>query len=346
MRLLETTRGHIRSLFQGLFRVLRRLLRLTVIVGNLLGLIGFFVRDRSLLLAFFLYLPLLPLGVCAVCLGFHDWRGPSRWLSGFLLVVGLVSMTCGAYWMFGRGTGSAPASQREGRELSILQWNVLWGRYWNTSLSPWNSIVAEIVDRDPDILVMSEAPPLARMYASLERLPGRRFVVFFASSSKNTHVYDIYVSARWPVRLERRVSIANGAAAIVVVDHPARPVRLMVVDGRSKITQLRTPMLRDIALTCTRAAEAGDPIDLIAGDFNAISRSIGFDEFLHAGGGYQLASRSCLDWRGTWPAVFPLFDIDHVWVRSGWTIPGCRLFTNLATDHRGQFVRLGLDRGS
>ena len=99
-------------------------------------------------------------------------------------------------------------------------------------------------------------------------------------------------------------------------------------------------MLHDLAAICTQADEDGAPVDLIVGDFNAVSRSIGFDELARSGSGYQLASRFCGGWRGTWPSYFPLLDIDHVWARAGWMILGCRLFTNFASDHRGQLVEL------
>ena len=146
------------------------------------------------------------------------------------------------------------------------------------------------------------------------------------------------------MRLIRRVPVSNGAAAVVQVDHPERPVRLLFVDGQSRITIKRTPMLHDIARACSQAYNSSEPIDLVVGDFNAVSRSIGFDALESAGGGYVLTSRSCGGWRGSWPSLFPLFDIDHVWVRSDWTIVGCRLFTNLASDHRGQVVSLDFPR--
>jgi endonuclease/exonuclease/phosphatase (EEP) superfamily protein YafD len=205
-------------------------------------------------------------------------------------------------------------------------------------------MVDEIIDRNPDVLVLSESPPYYRMYEPLDRLPGRRFVVSFQTSGIDSHSSHLFVSARWPVRLDRRVLIPNGAAAVVQVDHPQRPIRLLVVDGQSRITRPRTPMLHQIARACSQAYDSGKPIDLVVGDFNAVGRSIGFDAIGRAGSGYRLASRSCPGWRGSWPAFFPLFDIDHVWVRDGWTIASCELFTRRASDHRGQVVALGMPR--
>jgi endonuclease/exonuclease/phosphatase family metal-dependent hydrolase len=309
---------------------------------NALGLVGFAVRDRSLLLAFLLYLPLLPLGVVSVGLGLWSRRSISTRLRGTLIVIGLVSIITNSSWMLGlgRGPGAGTTSQPQGRTLSVLHWNVQWGRYWNKPQTEWKAMVTEIVGQNPDIVVLSEAPPYYEMYQDLDRLPGYRFVVFVQSNPGDRHTYHLFVSARWPVRLIRRVLISNGAAAVVQVDHPERPVRLLFVDGRSKVTLERTPMLHDVARACSQAYYSGEPIDLIAGDFNAVSRSIGFDAVESAGGGYLLASRFCGGWRGSWPSLFPLFDIDHVWVRSDWTLVSCRLFTNFASDHRGQVVRL------
>jgi endonuclease/exonuclease/phosphatase family metal-dependent hydrolase len=316
----------------------------TVLLLNALGLIGFFVRDRSLFLAFLLYLPLLPLGVCSIGLGVGLRRSISRRLRDVLIVTGLISIITCSSWMLGRGTGAGTTPQPQSRTPSLLHWNVQWGRYWNRPQTEWMAMVTEIVGHNPDILVLSEAPPYDRMYEALERLPGHRFVLFVQSNSMDRHFYHLFVSARWPVRLIRRVPVSNGGAAIVQVNHPERRVRLLLVDGESKVTSERTPMLHDIAGACSQAYNSGEPIDLVVGDFNAVGRSVGFDALEHAGNGYLLVSRCCVGWRGSWPSFFPLFDIDHVWVRSDWTIVSCRLFTNLASDHRGQVVRLGFPK--
>ena len=269
-------------------------------------------------------------------------RSTSRRLCDALVVTGLVSIITSSSWMIGLGpcTDNTPLNQT----LSLLHWNVQWGRYWNHPRTQWQAMVTEIVGHNPDILVLSEAPPYDEMYRALDRLPGRRFVVSAHNNRMDRHTYHMFVSSRWPVRLIERVPVSNGAAAVVQVDHPERPVRLLFVDGQSHISRMRTPMLHDIAGACSRAFNTGQPIDVVVGDFNAVSRSIGFDALETAGSGYRLASRSCVGWRGSWPSLLPLFDIDHAWVRSDWSIMSCQLFTNLASDHRGQIVRLGVPK--
>ncbi len=334
----------IRQRVSGLARAQFRLVIPLLLLLNLLGLFGFFVRDRTVFLALLLYLPLLPLGLCAIILGLVRRRLISRGVLSLLIGIGSISTAVNSFWMLGRG--SAAADVPEDRRLSILQWNVMWGGLAIQSKTPWAAIAGEVIEQSPDLVVLSEAPFVLPLYQRLERLPGRRFGLSLPHFAKGTHPFHLFVSARWPVHLERWLSIADGGAAVVLVDHPDGAIRLILVDGVSSFTRLRTRMLHDIALACTEASDAGDPVDFILGDFNAVSRSVGFDEVSRAGGGYQLASRYALGWRGTWPSIFPVLDIDHVWVRTGWTILSCHLFTNLASDHRGQLVQLELPDGS
>ena len=89
-------------------------------------------------LAYLLYLPLLPIGVVAVGLGFLDrWR--LRGTPRGLILIGLASVLSGSWWMVGRG---ASVSASAGDEVSLLHWNVLWGGYWKSgqaSGSRWST---------------------------------------------------------------------------------------------------------------------------------------------------------------------------------------------------------------
>jgi vancomycin resistance protein VanJ len=158
--------------------------------------------------------------------------------------------------------------------------------------------------------------------------------------------YKIVVLSRWPVRGGPNVPVRTGTAVDVRVERPGRPHRLLVVDGQSQVTRSRTPLLLDVAGACRRAADEGAPFDAVVGDFNAVGRSLGFDAVRAAAGGYELASRSCAGWRGTWPVPLPVYDIDHVWVRAGVQVLSCSLFTSPASDHRGQLVCLRLPGGA
>jgi hypothetical protein len=130
----------------------------------------------------------------------------------------------------------------------------------------------------------------------------------------------------------------------VIAEVRGRPVRLLVVDGQSNPFYSRLPFLRAIAEACQRAADTGHPYDAVVGDFNTPSRSIGFDAL--AAQGYTLASRSARGWRGTFPSLMPVYDIDHVWLAPKIHVRSCTLFNGPSTDHRGQFVRLRMLSGS
>jgi endonuclease/exonuclease/phosphatase family metal-dependent hydrolase len=119
-------------------------------------------------------------------------------------------------------------------------------------------------------------------------------------------------------------------------------IRLLVVDGISSPFRSRIPFLQAVARECRQAAASGRPYDIVLGDFNTPSRSLGFDDLQALD--YRLAGRSARGWRGTFPAWLPVYDIDHVWVRAGLGIGACSFFNGPSTDHRGQMVRILLPR--
>ena len=128
----------------------------------------------------------------------------------------------------------------------------------------------------------------------------------------------------------------------VTVEVRGRPIHILAVDGQSNPFRSRLPFLRAIATTCRAAAENGRPFDIVAGDFNTPSRSLGFDDLL--GQGYRFASQSARGWRATFPAWLPVYDIDHVLIGHGCRISWCALFNGPATDHRGQVALLSAGR--
>jgi len=324
-------------------RLVRRLVAVAawgLLALDVLGLAGFAVRDRTVLLALLMYLPLTPLGIASLALDLlqrgRSVQGP-RWLASF---VGAAAIAASSTVMVGRGPradSTADANPRE--EVVVLHWNVLWGGQPRGDAT-WTAIEDAILRREPDVVALSEAPPDDRL-ESLERRLGPGW-----SSTRIEHdgtsgySYKMVTFSRWPVGEGRRVSVRNGAALDVRVERPGGPIRLLVVDGQSNITQLRTPFLLDVAEACRKAADEGTPYDFIAGDFNAVGRSLGFDALRSAAGGYEPAAASAIGWRATWPMPLPVFDIDHIWVRDGWRIRSCSLFANLSCDHRGQVVRL------
>ncbi len=304
-------------------------------LGIALGLAGLIVRDRTIAFALLMYLPtpllsLAAIGFDAACRGRGLPRG--RFLLGAIGLIGLV----GSAWpMVGLGPGGA--GQGGGPEVSVLHWNVLWGGGQGSGPGRWESIRSEILRQPADLVVLSEAPADDRLDGLVAAIGPGASRVQLANGPLDGYWYKLAVFAKGPTRLVRREPIADGAGMVVEAEVRGRTIRLLVVDARSHPLIPRGPRFRSVAEACRRAREAGEPIDLVVGDFNAVSRSLGFDAV--EAEGYALAARSSRGWRGTFPAICPLYDIDHVLVRDAWPVLGCRFFSDSASDHRGQVVR-------
>ena len=321
-------------------RALASLTRAIPLAALLLATIGYGVRDRAVIFALLMYLPLVPLALLTLL-----WdlilRGRSvgryRFVASvFAVLVGL----WGATNMIGSGATSAAASSSS--SIKLVQWNVQWGgRQGDTS---WRQIIGRIAAQVPDVVVLNEAPADAQVAAMCSQLgggPGSGWTfVSHANRPGSPYWFRLVVASRWSVKMDAIYTMPNGAAIGVSVTSPRGTLRVLVVDGISRPTILRTPLLRAVMQTCRDADSAGVPFDIIAGDFNTLSRSIGFDALREAG--FVLASSRAGGWRGTFPSALPLYDIDHVWIApdAGVTATSCQMLTSLSTNHRGQAVTL------
>jgi endonuclease/exonuclease/phosphatase (EEP) superfamily protein YafD len=317
----------------------RRMVRLAIACGLLLtialGTVGQVARDRSVILALLMYLPLVLVGLIAVVFD-AICRGRALPKGRFVLgVVGLIASIGASVPMVGFGPASTVGS---GPVISLLHWNVLWGH--GTPGNPGRSAAmsSEILSQGADIVVLSEAPADDWIDELVAKMGPGASRVQIAHVSGKTPWFKLVVCSKGSSRLVRREKVADGAGMVVEVEVRGRKLRLLVVDAKSSPLLPRTPRLLDIAAACRRASDAGEPIDVIVGDFNTVSRSLGFDAI--EAEGYALASRSSRGWRGTFPSFLPIYDIDHVWVRRELPIVESRLFTNFASDHRGQVARL------
>ena len=207
--------------------VLRRaclqMLVLSVIALNLLALIGFFVRDRSRWVALLLYLPLLPVGLASITLVVAFRRPASRSGRAIVLALGLISISASGTWMIGWRHPVRP--RPEDRRLRLLHWNVWWGGMAVEKTRPWKDIGQEIVDRKPDLIVLSEAPFTVPLYRKLDELPGRHFGLSVLNFGNPKHFYHMFVAAKWPVHLERKLEYLRrrGRTGSPGPPHPAHP---------------------------------------------------------------------------------------------------------------------------
>lgn len=302
-----------------------------------LGTLGQIVRDRSAVWAVLMYIPLPVVGLAAVALD-AACAGRAMRRRFLLSALGLAAAVASSWPMWGRGRGiSLPA---ESNPVRLLQWNVRWGG--NEKGEPGESaqaIIRQIVRRRPDIVAISESPNTPWLADLAQQLgPNWNFVKSAFPNNSRAYRCRFGLLARGEITLESQREVSDGRLACAVVNIDGRPIRLLLVDGRSELRIWRTPLLRDVRAEVEAAAARGAPIDVLVGDFNSVSRSRGFDSFGATAGGFHLASRSATGWRGTFPAWAPLYDIDHVWLRNDWPIAHAELFTDFNSDHRGQVV--------
>ena len=305
-----------------------------------LGIVGQVCRDRNVLLAMLMYVPLVPLGAGAVAIDLLR-RGRSVRARFAFCGAGVISLAVGGAPMV--GLRSPDALPPDSRPITLLHWNMQSGG--RLAAQPrWQRAADSILARQPDVIVLSEAPPDAWLFHSLKKYKGNWKTVHVSNEPGERYWYKPLVCSRWPMEMEGQVPVRNGVAMSVTVNVRGRSLRLLVVDGISNIPVVRTPFLHDIAAACDAAARAGRPYDVVVGDFNSVGRSIGFDAVRSAAGGYKRASDFCRGWRATWPVPLPVYDIDHVLVREGASVAGCEIFSShtLDTDHRGQFVTVSL----
>ena len=237
------------------------------------------------------------------------------------------------------GSGRGVMSSAEGQhEIRLVQWNVMWGT--RDKLERWKTVVDDIAARQPDIVVLSEGPSEPFRNTLLERLgPGWRAAVSKNSIQTPGYWYNMAICSRWPVRALEARAISTGRILRARIDAPGGPIHLLEVDGMSDPRWPRRTRLEDVARVVNEQQQRGDPIDIIAGDFNTVSRSVGFEAIRSAGSGYTRASDRT-GWRGTWPSVCPLYDIDHVLVDARWEVARCEMISNRYLDHRAQLVVL------
>lgn len=308
--------------------------------GILLGVLGQAVRDRDAALAVCLYVPLAPLGAWAVVIDVFR-RGRSLRLRFALGGLGLLALVVGVAPMLGLKSPDAPPPGAT--PLTLLHWNMQSGG--RLAAEPrWQRAAEQILSRQPDLIVLSEAPPDAWIFHTLKRVNGGWRTVHISNDAGSRYWYKPLVCSRWPMEMEGQLPVRNGVAMSVAVRVRGRMVRLLVVDGISDPRVVRTPFLQDVAAACNAAAKAGRPFDVVVGDFNSVGRSVGFDAVRSSAGGFKRASDYSGGWRATWPVPLPVYDIDHVLVRQDAAVTGCQVFSShtLDTDHRGQFVTFAL----
>ena len=102
----------------------------------------------------------------------------------------------------------------------------------------WETQRAAIVDRHPDLIVLSEAPADERLGQLATDLGAGTSYVGIFHDPRRPYWYRMVVCSRWPVRLEGRVPVPGGVAMSVTAEVRGRDYRLLVVDGVSSPSAL------------------------------------------------------------------------------------------------------------
>ncbi len=306
------------------------------------GLLGQLIRDRSALLAILMYLPVLPVSVLAVA---FDLACRGRALPRVRFALSALA-TIGMAWTAATmmGSGVLNSARADEREVSVLHWNVQWGGGLFRSPRTWAAQRGEILRQNPDLVILSEAPPAAWVDELVGDLGPGAYCARIENEPGRPYEFGLAVCSRWPVRLEEGVPLPNGKGMSVVAHVKGCRLRIFVVDGLSNPFRSRLPFLQGVVAACRAARGAGRPFEVVVGDFNTPSQSLGFDRLVKEG--YTLASRSAAGWRATFPSWLPIYDIDHVWLGRGLRVGSASFFSGPSSDHRGQVARLLLTEAS
>jgi endonuclease/exonuclease/phosphatase family metal-dependent hydrolase len=285
---------------------------------------------------FTMFVPVLPLALVALLWDVLQLGRAlrKRWL------LSLVAVSCGALalsWQW--RPAMSPELAGEHSRLRVVQWNTMWG---GRNSGAFKAIIDRIDAERPDIVCLSEAPDLTRLEdAWRKRHPS--WSVASASHGRGFYWYNLAIVSRYPVRQRGVRSLATGRFVLFEVEHPVRTLRIAMVDLLSSPRSPRSPSIVQVAELLEASKQAGEAIDLVAGDFNTPARFLGFDALESAADGYRRAALWSGAWRATWPSFpFAVFDIDHVFVSKRLQIRNAAFFTTFATDHRGQRVDLSL----
>ncbi len=321
--------------------LLRRLMTGGTLLVLILGLLGQLVRDRTLLFTFLFYLPLIPIGIWAIVWDIGH-KGRSLPIPFSLSLLGLVAINWMTISMIGKEMPSGHHSAQT--SLRLLQWNVRWGgksyrKYWSDSdqRRAWPTLRKAIIKNKADIIVLNEPPQDKRLDRLVTQL-GEGWQLI--RHHKTTGLEDdprkrntMAILSRFPLQRHSLLDFHRGQGILATITYKSRPIHLLAIDGDRNLRESKISFLTDV-----KKAVGKFMPDIVAGDFNAPSRSIGFDGFEQLGNGYHLASRLSAVWRGSWIGFLPLYDIDHIWFSQRLKHKHTNFLFSWVTDHRGQYI--------
>lgn len=299
-----------------------------IVLGIVVVILGQALRDRWVITMLMMFVPPVVVGAAAWLTAIISRaRLPVQVLSTAFLLATLVPL-----FSF-RTPARTPAAAES---IRLIHWNVLWGG--TRGETSWPSIAKKLEGSKADILLLSEAPNVERLDATLGTLgPGWNAQRLMHSPGER-YTCHIAVASRYPVILEDIIKTGDARMICCRITFPQREIRVLLVDAVSTPTLPRMPRLRAVREFVEQCERDGRAVDIIAGDFNAPAACIGFDAFPTMAGGYQHAASLTGECRATWPMILPMWEIDHVWISRRLQIVSADMFTSLSSDHRGQRV--------
>lgn len=274
--------------------------------------LGAVFRDSNRLTALFLLVPSLFVAVALLVAAPLAWlcRCRRHAIALALLSLGpLFSVAClENRWL------PPPTPEAKPGDLRLVHWNVGEAR------ETWPQALARLKGENADIYVLSEAYKKDKLLALVNAL-GPGFQLF--------QVHQITAVARGGLRLVKREERISSRAYFVEWASPRGKLLLLLVDLPSRPVYYHGGWLKKVS-----ELVAAEKPDIIVGDFNCSRRS----RFLaHLPEGYSHAYwRAGSGWSATWPAAFPLWDLDQCVIGERIVPVRYRILAGEPSDHRLQ----------
>lgn len=212
-----------------------------------------------------------------------------------------------------------PPEQLPENNIRILHWNTARGALGV------KSIVQEIVDDIPDIILISE-PPRATVISD---------IAYHALGMKNIYSEEgMSLASHYPIDYLGSIVLPSGAGWHAIVQTSYGPLEVAAIDLVSHPAIDRRPAIA--ALTRWIDARTNFMPLVVAGDFNMRHDAASLDpmrerlEFAYHQGGRG--------WPYTWPAPIPVFTIDHMWISQDVQVNDFQLRRTRFSDHKRQIA--------
>ncbi|HMP73740.1 MAG TPA: hypothetical protein PKE55_10800 [Kiritimatiellia bacterium] len=218
----------------------------------------------------------------------------------------------------------APAELPEDA-LRIVHWNTAHG------IMGAEAILRTLAEDAPDMCLITEPPRVSKMEEMAYYALGMKYIMTAGEMTFASH---------YPLRRGARMDLGAGLAWSVVVETPHGPLEVVNVDMVSRPNLNRHRPLRLLS-GWIASNRTGHPL-LVVGDFNTVRDSTALrplrGQVRHA---YEAAGTG---WPYSWPTLFPLYAIDHLWFDEGIEPLHYRLKPTRFSDHKSQIFDFRMRR--